>query len=145
MKNLTHYKNLLTTMLIARERDIRRRFLALPKAERLDCGAAGAGVYVPGWRDDRALLVAHTDTVFSKPIKVQWSAHVAHSKRKSVGIGADDRAGCAALWLLRQSGHSLLLCPSEESGCLGSSYIAKHYDEKLSGHTHALQFDRRGA
>ena len=33
------------------------------------------------------------------------------------GIGADDRAGCAILWLLKDSGHSLLVTNGEEIGC----------------------------
>ena len=41
------------------------------------------------------------------------------------GIGADDRAGCAMLWLLRDSGHSLLILDGEEHGQVGAAFFAR--------------------
>jgi hypothetical protein len=37
-------------------------------------------------------------------------------------LGADDRAGLAILWLLRDLGHSLMVTDLEEHGRMGSTY-----------------------
>lgn len=63
------------------------------------------------------------------------------------GIGADDRAGCAILWQLKQSGHSLLITNKEESGCLGAISLTANtelYDEINNTHQYAIEFDRKG-
>lgn len=88
-------------------------------------------VYIPGTRRDRILLVAHADTVWdrryrhsvateSKPLFTKLAFH---SSNRAHGIGADDRAGCAMLWALRDSGHSLLLLDGEEHGKIGACYL----------------------
>jgi hypothetical protein len=63
------------------------------------------------------------------------------------GIGADDRAGCAILWLLKDMGHSLLIVDGEEHGQIGSNYIRTTNPdlyEELNNHSYMIQFDRRG-
>ena len=120
-------------------------------------------VYVPGSRKDRVLLLAHADTVWDDnyiafPDSTIWQRLV--SKKKSngqlilcgenpeFGIGADDRAGCAILWQLRDSGHSLLLLNGEECGQQGACYLREAYPElfaEINQHQFALQFDRRNA
>lgn len=69
------------------------------------------------------------------------------SGTKGVGLGADDRAGCAILWLLRELGHSMLVVSGEESGRLGSSMLMKSYPEIAAeindSHCFAIEFDRR--
>lgn len=107
-------------------------------------------VYVPGSRKDRVLLVSHVDTVFddrSVPVMPVYNNGTISSGLKTMGIGADDRAGCAILWRLRGLGHSLLLTNSEEKGCQGSRAIVKDnpklFDE-LNAHQFAIEFDRRG-
>ena len=107
-------------------------------------------VYVPGKRRDRVLLVAHADTVFGVPGRhnVILDGDVYRSGDKGWGIGADDRAGCAILWLMRESGHSLLVTNDEEIGSLGAANIRDvHKDlfEELNGHQYILEFDRRHA
>ena len=101
-------------------------------------------VYVPGTRKDRVLLVAHADTFFDYPealgsIVIEEGTYFSGSK--GLGIGADDRAGCAILWLLRDMGHSLLVTNSEEYGSLAAMRIAARlpqlYDE-LNGHCYIL-------
>jgi hypothetical protein len=70
-----------------------------------------------------------------------------YSGRKGVGIGADDRAGCAALWLLRDLPNaSLLIVPEEETGCRGSGAIMADARGRaaIGDHAFAIQFDRRG-
>ena len=125
-------------------------------------------VYVPGKRSDRALLIAHADTVWDtyyyqsgkreddvavRQLRKQKHRPVIRdgiiSQRgwKEWGLGADDRAGCAMLWLLKNSGHSLLVTDGEEHGQIGANYLIGHYPglaEELNGHSYMIQFDRRG-
>lgn len=92
-------------------------------------------VYVPGSREDRVLLVAHADTIWDRryggePIpfrEVQYSMGMYYSLSKKHGIGADGRAGCAMLWVLRESGHSLLILDGEERGRNGVLYLKESY------------------
>ena len=130
--------------LVATEKHIVNMFKGLKGAEVLPT-PFGDAVYIKGTRDDRVLLVAHTDTVWGNAkIKLKKDGHFVTSAVKDVGIGADDRAGVAALWALRKSGHSLLIVPEEETGCRGSGHIAKNFatvfDERF-----AIQFDRKGS
>ncbi len=63
------------------------------------------------------------------------------------GLGADDRAGCAMLWLLKDLGHSLLVTNGEEKGQSGSSWLMDHNkdiaDEINRDHQFVIQLDRR--
>ena len=113
-------------------------------------------VYVPGRRKDRVLLVAHADTVWdafyigaqavaTKPV---WEDGVIRGENPNCGLGADDRAGCAMLYLLKDSGHSLLITDGEEHGQIGAKYIERAYPEvfdELNRHRYMIQLDRRGA
>lgn len=124
-------------------------------------------VFIEGWREKRALLVAHADTVWPDNIRpelnyidgVLFSTHKKRTtkikvdkknyvtEKEGMGIGADDRAGCGILWQLRDLGHSLLIVSGEEQGCIGSNYIVdnewwrKHLN---TTHCFAVEFDRRG-
>lgn len=116
-------------------------------------------VYVPGTRKDRVLLVAHADTVFGdEEVKFDCEAGIFYSTRRNdptiqgprigMGIGADDRAGCAILWHLRHLGHSLLVTSGEEDGCITSRWMIKNKwwnDELNNTHQFAVQFDRKGS
>lgn len=108
-------------------------------------------LYIPGTRDDKVLLVAHFDTVWSNknaPCNIAYCVEddLYFSQTKGVGIGADDRAGIAILWELKELGHSLLLPNAEELGCRGSRFLMK--DEKwreiIRSHNFAIEMDRRG-
>ena len=108
-------------------------------------------VYVPGARNDRVLLVAHADTFFDTYAGeniIELEEDTYFSGNGDVGIGADDRAGCAILWLLRDMGHSLLITNSEEYGSISANRIATRlpalYDE-LNAHNYMIEFDRRHA
>ena len=114
---------------------------------------ADSFVYVPGARNDRVLLVAHSDTVFdwhegTTEFVIEEDTYFSANKDKNVGIGADDRAGCAILWLLRDMGHSLLITNGEEYGSIAAGRIATElpslYDE-LNAHSYIIEFDRRHA
>ena len=126
------------------ERVIVQQFLRLRGAVLIHT-PYGNAVYVPARRADAVLLIAHTDTVWcGANIQLQQNGDMIASAIDGVGIGADDRAGIAALWALRGAGHSLLLVPEEETGCKGSAYIAKHARHILARHNYMIQFDRRG-
>ena len=131
------------------------RFAALPRA------VIGKGntpleryVYIPGTRDDRVVLVAHIDTVwdtaYGKTVNqhdVQVEDGVFFSGNPACGIGADDRAGCAMLWELRESGHSLLLTDGEEHGKRGARYLKKHHRRvfaELNKHRYMIELDWAG-
>ena len=104
-------------------------------------------VYIPG-KKGMPLLVAHSDTVWDKPVKPSLDGAVIYSARSKTGIGADDRAGVALLWALRSSGCGLLICAKEEIGCVGASAVASNaalMDEIGSKYTFLLEFDRRGS
>jgi len=116
-------------------------------------------VYVPGKRPDRVLLVAHADTVWddlhlgSAPVLQRIASaknHHGHlilsGENSEIGLGADDRAGCAIVWLLQESGHSLLILNGEERGQLAANYMKNACPdlfEEINEHQFALQFDRR--
>jgi len=165
--NLTALREACDWFLNASPREINDRFASLPGAVRIRCyyqRAKGQGerfdtdaIWVPPTRKDNVLLVAHSDTVWGDdgnakptPGQIAWDAGTtAFSTDLTKGIGGDDRAGCAALWALRDSGHGLLVVPYEEVGCLGSAYIAsglaKPLRSKVLACNYMLQFDRRGS
>lgn len=113
-------------------------------------------VYIPGTRKDRILLVAHADTVwdahYGSPVPrrepVVYQRELFHSAEATHGIGADDRAGCAMLWVLRDSGHSLLVLDGEERGKIGARYLKKKhrrlFREINRTHRMMIELDSRG-
>ena len=125
----------------------------------------GAGrervLYVEGSRPlevGRCLLVAHADTVWDRVWQHTFDEYepsarliqtdgIISSADRNRGIGADDRAGLAILWLLKDLGHTLLITDLEEHGRLGSSHLRAHEPELLARinreHAFAVQFDRR--
>ena len=136
--------------------EVFERFLALPGAV-LRGSQRERFLYVPGWREDRVVLVAHADTAWDgqdanlepkhgEPFDVEDG--IITSSRNGAGLGADDRAGCAVLWLLKDLGHSLLVTDGEESLCRGASFLATAMEnadvagEINGGHGFAVKFDR---
>ena len=107
-------------------------------------------VYIRGTREDRATLIAHADTyfAFSGEHKMIYEDGIIKSDEPNDGIGADDRAGCAMLWLLKDLGHNLLIIDGEESGGIGASYLKKHHQEilqEVQNSSFMLEFDRKTA
>uniref|UniRef100_A0A832EDR6 Peptidase M28 domain-containing protein n=1 Tax=Desulfacinum infernum TaxID=35837 RepID=A0A832EDR6_9BACT len=133
------------------------RFGNLPRAVCRDGGEGRRFVYVPGSRKDRVVLVAHADTVWTplnavsspRQHRVVQQNGTFRSYGSWSGLGADDRAGCAILWLLKDFGHSLLVTDGEEKGRRGSHFLAQDcpdiYDEINGTHGFMVQFDRRHA
>lgn len=134
-------------------------FASLPGAKQYGTEPLKRFIYIPGTRDDRVLLVAHADTVWDKhwqpqqndePQKLRYKYGVYSNENKNAecGIGADDRAGCAILYLLKNSGHSLLILDGEEHGQLGANYLKSEHPEifqEINNHQYALEFDRCNA
>ncbi len=120
-------------------------------------------VYIPGTREDRVVLVAHADTFWdwyylsrSDGPDTRLMKHepyldgdvVLQMGDEEWGLGADDRAGCAMLWLLKDSGHSLLITDGEEHGQRAAHYIRTDCPDiyrELNRHRYMIQLDRRGA
>jgi hypothetical protein len=132
------------------------RFAALPGALRRGTGPEQF-VYIEGRRKNRVLLVAHADTYWNSEEsgrkksdhKLIFSNGIISSGTPGYGIGADDRAGCAILWLLKGLGHSLLITSGEEKGGLGSNWLMDFNGDIAyrinNNHQFAVQFDRRNS
>lgn len=131
---------------VADSAEIQKLFASLPGA------VTGSGrqaleqyVYVPGTKKHPLVLVAHTDTVwdsfYGRPTQTTAICEdgVFRSTNPDCGIGADDRAGCAMLWALRNCGHSLLIVSGEEKGKIGANYLRKH-NPRLFRHLNRHQF-----
>lgn len=123
-------------------------------------------IYIPGTRPDKVLLAAHADTVFgewhkpkiglengvlfslsNKDTGIIRSRNSANGRTASgTGIGADDRAGCAIVWKLINSGHSILITSGEEIGQIAANKIMENdwWKKEIKSHQFAVQFDRRG-
>ena len=140
---------------IASSKSVLDKFASLPGAISHYDGKKRNFVYVPGTRDDKIVLAAHADTVWddeycdlnaTQSIKLENGVYT--GTNPEYGIGADDRAGCAILWLLKDSGHSLLILDGEEYGQIGSEHIRDSYKElynEINDHSYIIQLDRRGS
>lgn len=147
------------SMTVKSSDDVIEAFSVLPNAQKYDGGGMRRFVYIPGTRDDRVLLVAHADTVWDKHympellptpqrLDYMFGSYYNSNSLSLTGIGADDRSGCAILYLLRNSGHSILILDGEEHGQVGANYLKKEYPElfkEINKHSFMLQFDRRNA
>ena len=131
-------------------RTVLEELAALPGARYYDGGRGYRHVYLPGKREDRVLLVAHADTVWDDQIRLSQTPvlrdGVIRGADPTLGLGADDRAGCAILRLLADSGHSLLVLDGEEYGSVAAHHIRETmpclFDE-LNAHSYVVEVDRR--
>lgn len=144
------------------EMQVLDKFAQLPNSERWFQKQDFQSVYIPGFRKDKVLLIAHVDSVWndSPKLKAEYNGDgmiFSASKVRGlnehglpgyegVGIAADDRAGIALLWLFKDLGHSLLITGDEETGCIGSLAItgSKKKMDKINEHRFAVEFDRNG-
>ena len=122
-------------------------FSRLPQAVR-ETSPDGLGfVFVPARRPAPVLLVAHADvagdsehcpTLYEDEHIISNQGHV---------LGADDRAGCAIIWALRDLGHGILITDGEEEGCLGADDIMVNHtdlrDELQANYQFMVEFDRK--
>ena len=138
---------------VSSSRELLEEFGALEGAVSVFDGGNRNFVYISGKRQDRVLLVAHADTYWDKEYynrifeqELTEENGIFKGKNSECGIGADDRAGCAILWLLKDMGHSLLVVDGEEHGQIGSNHIKNAYPElfnEINSHSYIMQFDRR--
>lgn len=129
--------------------DVFRKFQTIPGAD-FRGDSPERFLFIEGTRKNRVVLVAHADTVWhgdqniSAPCLVQENGII---KNKNGGLGADDRAGCAMIWLLKDLGHSILITDGEESGRQGSNWLMSNcldIANKINkDHQFAVQLDRR--
>jgi len=134
---------------------IMERFASLPNAVRKKGeDEQQEFVFVPGNRKDAATLVAHADTHkrFSDYAKHEFkdprANGIIESTTTDCGIGADDRAGCAILWLLKDSGHHLLITDGEECGQKGVKWLIEKFSdiaEIIQNSSFIVQFDKNNA
>lgn len=128
------------------------KFKSIDGAIHHDSGGQKRFIYIQGTRKDKVLLVAHADTVAhgnkKVPRKVFYDNDTIYTDGKTI-LGADDRAGIAMLWLLKDSGHSLLILDGEEYGCIGANYLySDHkelYNEINTEHQFMIELDRQGS
>lgn len=108
-------------------------------------------VFVEGQRQNKVVLVAHADTCWDlfyradkQPVPQNIQLTDGIIRNPGYGLGADDRAGCAILWLLRGLGHSLLIVNGEEYGEIGSGFLMSNRgdiaDKINNEHQFALDF-----
>lgn len=142
--------NFLAHFMNETEQEVSAHFSQLPGAIRYEVGRHHADmVFVPPTRDDYVVLVAHTDTVWDDCIDdiYYYEDEMFSAEKSPRGIGADCRAGCAALWYLRNSGHALLLTSGEEVGGVAANQVETHpwLVTYLAASRALIQFDRRGS
>ena len=125
------------------------KFAALPGAVVRSDRPRKGFVYVPGTRKNAVLLVAHADTVADDSAEVVLEEKEGVIRNKCGILGADDRAGCAMLWLLRSTGHGLLVTDGEEYGGVGADFLCTAFpdihDEINRRYRFMIEIDRRGA
>lgn len=113
-------------------------------------------VYIRGSRKNKVLLVAHADTVWNKNNEniddLEGQKLIFENGRYrnlNGGLGADDRAGCAILWILKDLGHSILVTSGEEMGQMASNFLIKENqdlaEEINTEHQFIVEFDRRNS
>ena len=129
--------------------DVFARFCSIAGSKMFDYGGQDRFVYIPGSRPDSVLLVAHADTVWqgnNAEHVVREKDGVFFSGNGITGTGADDRSGCAILWMLRSSGHSLLITDGEECGQRGARALVRNDElmKEINAHSFMVEFDRRG-
>lgn len=105
-------------------------------------------LYIEGKKKNKILFVSHADMINSDKsvVKMENNNFVAYNKLNQRAIlGADDRAGCAILYLLIDSGHSILILNGEETGCVGSRFLSTtKYLDIINNHICMIQLDKSG-
>lgn len=112
-------------------------------------------LYHRGERDNKVLLVSHVDTFFtqkrgysnSQHRLIEYPDNTIISDDPERGLGADDRAGCAILYLLKDMGHSILLLDSEEYSCLSANWLIQSFPSianEINNHQFMIELDLEG-
>lgn len=132
-----------------RASSVLEKFATLPGAIVKSEGPMENFVYIPGTRKNPVLLVAHSDTAdWWMPEDIELYEGQSEISNGNGLLGADDRAGCAMLWLLRNTGHGLLITDGEERGGYGSAFLRwvhpKILREINRHHQFMIQIDLHG-
>jgi hypothetical protein len=126
------------------------RFLEIPGAIYRGEGL-NRFLYVRGSRGNKVLFVAHADTYWDREYgydpgptnEISIEDGEIRAVNEEFGLGADDRAGCAMLWLLKDLGHSLLVTNGEELKQQGAKWLQSDnkdiYDEINHDHQFVIQ------
>lgn len=100
-------------------------------------------LYLPAAKPDGVLLVAHVDTVWEGPRLPVWNGNLATHPE---GLGADDRAGVAAIVALHRMGLppdvGILFTDQEEVGGVGVGAFIQ--DNDALPYRALIEIDRRG-
>lgn len=85
--------------------------------------------YIIAKGDIPVALVAHMDTVFSKPAYEFFHDEKANVLWSPQGLGADDHAGLTAIWSILAEGYCphVILTDKEEVGGIGALQLIKDY------------------
>ena len=102
------------------------KFSELPGALDFPDGNGARFLYVPG-NAGRPLLCAHADVY--APYGMPLEEDDERFFRACDLLGADDRAGCAILWMLRHTKCPMLIFDGEERGLLASSRFCREMAE----------------
>ena len=97
-------------------------------------------VYIPSTREKPVLMVAHADVYEEsgrQPVLQEDDTTICNPGDI---LGADDRAGCAIIWLLRDLGHGILITDGEEQGSLSVKEMAETNPELLEELNSRYQF-----
>lgn len=124
------------------------RFASLPRAIKGTSLCDGMDfVFIPATRPAPVLLVAHADVAGNPESLPELYENESSICNPGDILGADDRAGCAIIWALRNLGHGILITDGEEMGCLGAvDIMANHpdlYEELQSKYQFMVEFDRK--
>lgn len=112
-------------------------------------------LYHQGHRENKVLIVAHADTYFTEDRGYKITSHNQNeypngtiiSDDPERGLGADDRAGCAMLYLLKDLGHSILLLDSEEISTMSSRWLTNNFPSlscEINSHQFMIELDLHG-
>ena len=111
-------------------------------------------LFINGRKENKVVLIAHADCDVSNIgynqnhfVEDEDGCFVALNEAgEKTLLGADDRAGCAILWALKDSGHSILVTDAEEFNLFGTTWLVKENPDivqLLNQHQFMIQFDRR--
>ena len=92
-------------------------------------------------------LVAHMDTVFSKPAYEFFHDEKANVLWSPQGLGADDHAGLTAIWFILAEGYRphIILTDKEETGGIGALQLIKDYPTSpFNDLKFIIELDRQG-
>lgn len=106
--------------------------------------------YIIALGDIPVALVAHADTVFKSPARLE---NFFYDQEKNViwnpdGMGADDRAGIFAIMTILRNTQlrpHIIITTGEEMGCVGSGKLIAQYHKFPGELNFMIQLDRRGS